>query len=43
MDRLKELQSLINLSKALNQEPDSALLEEFENLSSRQEKLKQRI
>lgn len=43
MDRLKELQSLINLSKALNQEPDSALLEEFENLSSRQEKLRKRI
>lgn len=43
MDRLKELQSLINLSKALDQEPNSALLEEFEDLSSRQDKLIQRI
>jgi len=43
MDRLKELQSLLNLSKALNQEPDSALLEEIEDLSSRQEKLRKRI
>jgi hypothetical protein len=43
MDRFKELQTLVNLSKALNQELDSALLEEFEELNNRQEKIAKRI
>jgi hypothetical protein len=43
MKRLNELQSLINLSRALDQEPDGALLEELEILTAQQEKIKQRI